>query len=703
MSTAGPLDSQFQPSHLPLGGTGLPPGSLGGGSDMGTIDPVLIQQTKHEIRTLVSEITQLCQADIPLAEFYEEYLRRVVSALASHGGAVWSMRDDGSLQLDYQVNLPKAELVDDEASRHRHGRLLQNVIASGQPTLVPPQSGSTDGEEAGNSTDFLLILACLRVDQETIGVVEIFQRAGGGPTTQRGYLRFLVQMCEHASDFLKNRRLRHLGDRQTLWEQLEGFISAAHYGLDSKATAFTIVNESRRLIQCDRVSIALRKGKHLTIAAVSGLDTIDRRAAEVQQLGRLATVVAAAKRPLWYTGNNRDLPPQIDKPLHAYIDQSHAKMVAVVPLYAPEPKDEAEKLKRAPEAIGALIVEEMASSRIDTGLSERVEIVATHSASALANAIEHESLFLMPVWRAIGKAKWIVQARTLPKTIAVAAGVVAAVLSLVLIPTDFDLAAKGKLQPAVRREIFAHLDGVVIDVPVEHEQAVRAGDVLARMSNNKLEVEIANLIGRKRTTEERIRSLTRAQYDQRLTVERQNQMAGELLELGQAEESIDRELALLREQQARLVLRSEMDGQVVTWSVGDVLLRRPVQRGQILMTVVDPGGDWELELNMPERRMGHLAQAVEEGQRLPAVTFMLASHPGKEFAGQVTEIHRVAEVRGEEGNTVLLRVAVDKSELPELRSATTVTARVQCGRRSIGFVVFHELIETIHTKILFWL
>lgn len=180
-------------------------------------------------------------------------------------------------------------------------------------------------------------------------------------------------------------------------------------------------------------------------------------------------------------------------------------------------------------------------------------------------------------------------------------------------------------------------------------------------------------------------------------------MAGELLELAQAEESIDRELALLREQQERLVLRSEMDGQVVTWSVGDVLLRRPVQRGQVLMSIVDPKDDWELELNMQERRMGHLTQAVEDSGELPTVTFALASHPGKDFVGQVTEIHRVAEVRGEDGNTVLLRVAVDKEMLPELRSETTVTARVHCGRRSIGFVVFHELIETIQTKILFWL
>jgi hypothetical protein len=120
------------------------------------------------------------------------------------------------------------------------------------------------------------------------------------------------------------------------------------------------------------------------------------------------------------------------------------------------------------------------------------------------------------------------------------------------------------------------------------------------------------------------------------------------------------------------------------------------------MTVVDPNGDWELELYMPEKRMGHLATALADAEQDVKVLFTLASHPGREFEGRVTELHRVAEVRGEEGNTVLVRVAIDRSTLPDLRSETTVTAKVQCGRRPIGYVVFHELFETLHTKILFW-
>jgi len=695
MSTTGTSDFP-QPTPVPLGPKASEVNS-------GPIDPALIQQTKNEIRALVQEITALSQSGVGLGEFQEEYLRRVVAALASHGGAIWTPRDDGSLQLDYQINLPE-EVVEDASKRRRHNRLLQQVFASHQPTLVPPQSGATGDHEAGNPTDYLLIFACLRVEQETLGVIEIFQRAGGGPTTQRGYLRFLVQMGELASDYLKNRRLRHLADRQSLWEQLEGFTRGVHCGLESQPTAFTIANEGRRLLQCDRVSVALRRGRQLEVTAVSGMDALDRRAAQVRQLGRLATAVAAAGRPLWYSGDHRELPPQIDEPLQAYLDQAHAKLLAVIPLHASATAEEESPRQSTPRPpLGALIVEQFTSRHAADGLAERADIMAAHSASALANALEHESLFLLPLWRALGKAKWVLQARMLPRAASILLVLAAAAAALILIPADFDLAARGTLQPAVRREIFAPLDGVVIEVPVEHEQPVRRGEVLVRLDNNQLELDIADLEGRQRTTQERMLSLTRAQFDQRLTVEQQNQMAGELLELNQRKQSLEAEWSLLQEHRAKLTVRSEMDGEVVTWGVQDVLARRPVNRGQILMTVVDPTSDWELELYLPERRMGHLTEAIRNSPDGVPVIFTLASHPGQEFVGYVVEIHGVAEVRGEEGNTVLLRVALDQSRLPELRGGTTVTARVQCGQRAIGYVVFQELIETVQTKILFWL
>ena len=66
-----------------------------------------------------------------------------------------------------------------------------------------------------------------------------------------------------------------------------GSQQVVHRSLDSRATCYAIVNESRRLIRSDRVSITLRRGKRQKVVAVSGLDSIDRRADEVRRFGGL--------------------------------------------------------------------------------------------------------------------------------------------------------------------------------------------------------------------------------------------------------------------------------------------------------------------------------------------------------------------------------------------------------------------------------
>ena len=178
------------------------------------------------------------------------------------------------------------------------------------------------------------MLGQLKTDLESVGVVEIFQRADSGPSTQQGYLRFLVQMCALAGDFLKSHQLRHFSHRQTLWTQLEDFTRVVHASLEPRETAYTIANEGRRLIECDRVSVAIRKGKKCVIEAISGQDLFDKRSNTVRLLGKLATAVVASGDTVWYTGDTRDLPPQVEDAVQAYVDEAHSKTVAVLPLAA---------------------------------------------------------------------------------------------------------------------------------------------------------------------------------------------------------------------------------------------------------------------------------------------------------------------------------------------------------------------------------
>src|SRR5271165_649347 len=428
-------------------------------------DDNLIEQTRRQIQALVGEITQLARQNMAPGQFYGEFLNRVVSALAAIGGVVWTTGENGQLALQYELNLQQTGLLEDEEKQKSHSRLLYKLlnnpdVAGGNGVLVPPHSGFGD-DAAANPTEFLLVFGPLRTDLEMVGLVEIFQRAEATQQVQQGYLRFLVQMCELAGDFLKSHQLRHFSDRQVLWARLQEFTRAVHSSLEPIETAYTIANEARRLIECDRVSVAIRKGNRCTIEAISGQDVFDKRSNTVRLLGRLASAVVATGEPVWYAGDTRDLAPQVEDAVQEYVDDAHSKMIAVLPLGRPRPNEDAEQHEKddAEGPVGALIVEQIEDNRVAPAMAQRIDVVCRHSSVAMANAVEHQSLFLMPLWRAIGKSKFIVQARTLPKTILVAVAVLVVIVLLCVWPADFDLHAKGTLEPINRKDVYAGIEG----------------------------------------------------------------------------------------------------------------------------------------------------------------------------------------------------------------------------------------------------
>ncbi len=663
-----------------------------------SVDPELVEQTKQQIRNLVREIAQISKSEISPQEFYDAVLNRVVTALAAIGGAVWTVSESGQLALEYQINLRETRLDQSEDDQVRHGKLLRKVITSGEGLLMAPHSGSGNAEEGSNPTDFLLVMGPLKTANETAGVLEIFQRPGSNPSVQRGYLRFLVQMCELASEYLKSRKLQHYSDRQALWAQLESFTRVVHKGLDERGTAYTIANEARRLIECDRVSVAINRGRKCVIEAVSGQDTFDKRSNTVQLLTQLATAVVATGETVWYTGDTSMMAPQVEEAVQNYVDEVHSKAVAIVPLK--EPHDPQNPLE-TPRVLGALVIEQIEDSRPREGLLQRVDVVADHSSIALANVMEHNELFLMPVWRAIGKSKWVVEARQLPWTISISIALLLVGLILCLWPSDFELSGKGKLLPVVRRQVFSKLDGDVVDVPVRHGEMVKKGQLLARMQSFELDGKITAMRGQRDAALEKKNSVRTRLADPRLDPSDRARLLGEQKTFIEEHKSFNDQLKLLEYKQKQLTITSPVDGQITTWDVHNLLIMRPVQLGQLMMTVEEPAGDWELEVTMGEDRMGFINDALSKFDGKLTVKYITATNPGVTHIGTVKEIHQTAEVRGEEGNTVLLRVAIDKNDVPDRRSGAVVTAKVNCGRAPIGYVWFHDLFSFIQSKVLF--
>ncbi len=353
--------------------------------------------------------------------------------------------------------------------------------------------------------------------------------------------------------------------------------------------------------------------------------------------------------------------------------------------------------------IGALIVEQMADSRPPEGFLQRVEVVRTHSATALTNALEYEGLFLMPVWRFLGKSTKLFRGRTLPKTVAVITAVVAALAFMCFYPAELKLEGDGRLRPKVRENVWAEVDGLIERINVKHDQHVTKNEVLLVQGSPDLEKEIAAAEGDLHKNEASLDASQGELFDNKeLTQKERSDKEREVKEFSATVKSLHDQLKLLNQKRDALQIRSPIDGRIVTWNVQDRLSNRPVSRGENLLEVADPTKDWELEVTMPEKRMGHIAEAASESKDPLTVTFFLATNPSKEFTGKVQEIEHSAEVRGEEGNTVLVRVGFNQQELraavPDPKIGASATAKIHCGKRAIGYVWFHDLVDFVRAK-----
>jgi len=693
---------------------------------MSTVDPRSVDEARQQIRAIVAQIDQLARSDLAEADFFRGLLDRVMEAMGAVAGLVWLVGEGGRCEPVCHAGVQGTGLTASPEAQEAHGRLVQSLLGGTEGMLVPAraQLAGPDGQPvASNPTDLLLVTAPFDCNGKRSGLLEVFHQSHS-PEVEQGFLTFLNQVGAVAGTYLALRQSKSLGAQQTTLTQVDRFSRAVHESLDPVATAFVLANEARRIVGCDRVSVLVRRRRRLRLEAVSGQESVERRATAVQAIEALARVVSRTNETLWHPDPGRELPPQIEEELEHYIDESHATALAVVPLTRPRPTPvvkaggvDAVAVARAEaggdgldeEPVGVLVAEWFSSSSFEGGRRARVELVSDHGRVALSNALDHTSLPLFGLLDLLGKSRVLTTARNLPRTVAAVAAALAALAALVFIPAELRLEGKGTLEPVHRRDVFAGIDGVVeaIGEGVAHGADVVEGQLLASLRNTDLEVSLTDVLGRKASSEEQLVSTQRALLeDNKISADERTRMSGRVAQLKREIESLEEQRKLFLAKKKYLEVRSPIDGVIVTWQVRDRLLLRPVEKGQVLLGVADKTGPWELEIHMPDDRLGHINRAVTTARaagREIDVDYVLATDPGTRHRGTVKEIHEQAEVRGEAGNTVLVRITIDptRHEREELGAGATVTARIACGKRPLGYVWFHDVLAFIQSQILF--
>lgn len=670
--------------------------------------------TKHDVFSeaaldrLLEALSERADTENDRSAFFE-FTSKTLLTVSIDRIAVWSIAKPGGLNLDWPLHPSISEgQANPSLTQNTFAgdpALVQEVIATDTPRIVYPrchqhESAKNIGEASrATNDDGLAIVSPWRGIGTERGAIVVWLSQAIPVAEASAYLPLIAAIGEIVAGCQARQSLLHSERTLDLALRINTFAANLHTYLDVKQTAFTIVNDGRPLIDCDRLSVALRSGSRWKVVAISGAEHVHRHSPSAHSLQELCRCATATGIPLWHSLTDDNLAPQIADSLADYLDHSPASSLAVIPL-----RQSTTEEGDLGSIIGALVIEYYKQD-IAPLVKDKIMIIAKHCAIALDKAARLDRVpgIRLGLWFANHRWSEMFGSRTL---IAIVATVVA-LICLVAIPADNRIRAQGELMPTIRREVFAPRDAVITKVLIEHGQWVEIGQPLIELRSTDLELEVQLVEGelhqaRKRlsvTQSERLQ-LPPGDADAR---NRQRRLTADEEQYQQQVVSLEARQQILRKHQEQLVVTAPIDGQVLTWNAEERLATRPVQRGESLLSVADTSGDWQAELQVPGRHAGRLLNRqnnIPARYHADANDILIASStaPGIWIHGKISRIS--SRVQEDVTGNMYLPVTVsfsndsDLNPVPLVPGATAI-ARIGCGRGSLAESLFFELADSV--------
>jgi multidrug efflux pump subunit AcrA (membrane-fusion protein) len=496
---------------------------------------------------------------------------------------------------------------------------------------------------------------------------------------------------------------------------LDAFSRQVHGSLNPTEVAYLIANDGRRIVGCDRLSVGVRRGKRVDVEAVSGSDLVDRRSNLVQRMSELFRAALDWGEPVTYDGTRDDsMPPRVLEALDRYLSLCPCRFLVLIPLVG------ARQTTLMPPAAAGMLLECFQPPSATETMRALLDTTGHHAAVALSNALEHDAIPLRWFWQKLGrvtnaftrpaKARWLM--------VALLTAIITSVL--IFVPYPLRVEAHGKLLPEERRWVYAPVEGQVIrfEEGVQPGSLVTVNQSLILMYDVQLEVRMSQLANDIAAAQQAVDALTR---DEGLAL-------NETERLRLSAEKRQKEYVRDRKTIERRALRDRVNadesrpgyfrvcapltGTVLNADFRENWTNRHVKPSEPLLRIGDKTRPWEVELQIPQQDMAHVIRAFAPGlsdaelrvdlqlRALPTRTFV-GKLPAARMAGQANH-HR--DANGNTTPTVRANVRIDGADIEPDRqipgdllvAGTEVRAKVDCGARPLGFVLFHGVWEFFH-------
>ncbi len=633
---------------------------------------------RAQMERCIDELAELARNELPPGRFFAEVLRRAMQPGGASRVVLWRMSMEDSWES--AGAMPESNSVDASMVAERQA-LLVEVANETQPRVI---SGT-------NSTGDVLILSPLRHAGDAVGILETVHPLPVGGSLSISTYQFLAAMCEITADFLSQQELQQLRRAKVLWQQFDHYQQRLGQAFDIASVSAAIANDGRLIVACDRITVLLRDGHRFQVAAITGVDRPDPRAGGVRLLELLGSAMCSGG-VYWSTGEALADPVRREA-VEQYQRESGAVALGMIPMQAHRVQT-----SNVPDVI--FVFE---SFQLDEKWNEsrsRAESLAHRSLFALRAAIEQSEIPGLGLLRHVQRLPRILRRK---RVLVLIPAILAIVFALVVIPAEFTVTGQGELWPDDRREVFATTTGIVDKILVEHGSEVTANQPLILLRDPELEQDVPKIMGEIATKAERLRGVQIARLTGQGSPEtaRVRQLASDEEELKEQLKSLELQRALVEERRRALTIRSPIAGRVLTWDVDQHLSARPVERGQSLLMIGETAGEWVLEIQVIDKDAGHLLRARSAIAPDLDVEFQLPSESGRIHRGKIRDVALVSESDDRTVSRVRVVVAFDRQQIEQLRPGATAIPRIRCGKKSLGYVWLHDLIDAIWIRLLF--
>ena len=373
-----------------------------------------------KVQATRERLEQLAKNTSEPAEFFAEFLEELQTVAPFQLAAVWGLNQQG--------------VVEKIAELRGKSRITPELASTKQRIHQVLQLLTTEKSQPPTSTDPTTVLIPLTAGDRAIGAVEVVLSDADSHCIEN-----IKHLCEPACEFTT--RIAVTAPRgEDFADQLLSLSLLLHQHLDLHEVALAAVNEGQRFLNCDRVSLAVKKRGKVVVKAISGLQKISQRSESASGLRGIAEIGFSCEQMLRWADNNSEN----SEILAEQASQTGARHVLAIPLLPPAMASD-DSTPESPN--GILILEQFSAGKT---LDEvRATRFAEHVATAVRNAQVHGRLATSIPGRLLNRFYSSRKPQAKRAIAWILAGLV--VLAAVgFLPAQYWVEARGQLLPAVR-------------------------------------------------------------------------------------------------------------------------------------------------------------------------------------------------------------------------------------------------------------